>query len=59
MVIRLENIGRENSSISPYLWVGLLAVWMCTGCLSCHCGFDPQCLGTVHTSQDAFLSGMG
>lgn len=48
VVIRLENTGHENSSMSPQSWVELLAILMCTGCLGSRCGADPHCLGGTH-----------
>lgn len=45
VVIRLENTGHENSSMSPRPWVELLAMSMCTGYLGSRCGVDSHCLG--------------
>lgn len=53
MVIRLENIGYENS-VSPRLWVGLLAIFLGAGYLSSGCDFDPECLGRTFHSSGCF-----
>lgn len=53
MVIRLENIGYENS-VSPCPWVGLLALLLGTGRLVSACGFDLECLGRAFPFTGCF-----